>query len=329
MQTRAARKGGMVAHLMRDESVSACGRVMVLIPGGDGLRLCRSCARISGIGVRELNSTEFEWTEMEREFINTRRDAFSLFMLTDTVQDYENGAENSERRIALYRAAIEANKMAPTIVSSDPGNSFRPGNDGMIDPKNARKAKSVLTDNQKNALLRMDAFLNSLIHECRELEGKEPVELHAAGDDYFDKLTTRKKIDEAFNAFSTTIDRLKKTRDLLRADKRKEEKKAETKASALTHGDICVLDGEFYKVVKSERGFLYTTHWDGEAWDYDSGRGMLKRLTMDHKATAEQAAQFGHMFHRCVFCTRPLSREESEAVGYGPDCAEQRGLPWG
>lgn len=31
----------------------------------------------------------------------------------------------------------------------------------------------------------------------------------------------------------------------------------------------------------------------------------------------------------CRFCRRPLTDPESRALGYGPDCAAERGLPHG
>lgn len=44
---------------------------------------------------------------------------------------------------------------------------------------------------------------------------------------------------------------------------------------------------------------------------------------------AKVASQHGVATGRCSFCRRLLSTKESRAVGYGPDCAETHGLPWG
>jgi len=65
-----------------------------------------------------------------------------------------------------------------------------------------------------------------------------------------------------------------------------------------------------------------------------SGRG---ELTQDHldlldaieADPAKVASQHGVATGRCSFCRRLLSTKESRAVGYGPDCAETHGLPWG
>lgn len=58
-------------------------------------------------------------------------------------------------------------------------------------------------------------------------------------------------------------------------------------------------------------------------------RGMVYVLNDSTVATAELAARFGQLYGICCFCGRELSDERSIVVGYGPDCAAQRGLPWG
>jgi hypothetical protein len=177
--------------------------------------------------------------------------------------------------------------------------------------------------------MKMDAFQTSLIYQIRELQGKEFLELPPLDDAYFAKLDSRDKINKLFDLLSKSIDKLKAELYELKGKARKEENTKARVTSKLTHGDICFLDGEYFKVTESQRGYLYVTKWDGESWDYESGKGMLRKLSIANITTADQAAQFGHMYHRCVFCVRPLSRKESEDVGYGSDCAKQRGLPWG
>jgi hypothetical protein len=41
------------------------------------------------------------------------------------------------------------------------------------------------------------------------------------------------------------------------------------------------------------------------------------------------AASYGHTTGSCCFCGLELSTTESTAVGYGPVCADNYGLPWG
>jgi hypothetical protein len=108
--------------------------------------------------------------------------------------------------------------------------------------------------------------------------------------------------------------------------------KAEPKSARYIPEDgFYLVDDTFYKVVTSERtGRPSARMWDAEIekWEY-VGQRPFKFLTKDHVLGAEGAAKFGELFHRCVFCTKQLTREESEKVGYGPDCAEKHNLPWG
>lgn len=41
------------------------------------------------------------------------------------------------------------------------------------------------------------------------------------------------------------------------------------------------------------------------------------------------AAAYGQRFAHCCFCSKEIITNESLAVGYGPDCANNYGLPWG
>jgi len=96
----------------------------------------------------------------------------------------------------------------------------------------------------------------------------------------------------------------------------------------LVKGDVHVVNGEYYRVHQAQgSGNLYACKWDGTRFDYD--RGAISKLNPDNKITAEQAAEFGHMFERCCFCSTPIDTPESTEVGYGPVCASKHGLPWG
>lgn len=44
---------------------------------------------------------------------------------------------------------------------------------------------------------------------------------------------------------------------------------------------------------------------------------------------AAVASQHGVATGQCCFCNRLLSTKESRFVGYGPECADKFGLPWG
>jgi hypothetical protein len=54
--------------------------------------------------------------------------------------------------------------------------------------------------------------------------------------------------------------------------------------------------------------------------------GLLAVLANDPAGTA---AAYGVATHHCCFCQKELTHPDSKAVGYGPDCAEHFGLPWG
>src|SRR3954471_13682548 len=115
---RATRKGGAVAHLMRTaDAPSVCGRVMVLIPGGEGLRLCRTCARITGVQM-DIDTREFpglpvvsDWTDIEQTFIKGANDSFSLGMCREVLAQYESNPGEYDtprmlRHVAMMYAAL-------------------------------------------------------------------------------------------------------------------------------------------------------------------------------------------------------------------------------
>jgi hypothetical protein len=52
-------------------------------------------------------------------------------------------------------------------------------------------------------------------------------------------------------------------------------------------------------------------------------------LTTFNADPAAAAAHYGHGTNHCCFCRRELTDERSVSVGYGPQCADKFGLPWG
>jgi hypothetical protein len=99
----------------------------------------------------------------------------------------------------------------------------------------------------------------------------------------------------------------------------------------LEHGRVyAAADGTFIKVTESKAGNLYgkLLDEDGKFTNYE--KGLLSRIA--RHLTAEEAAAFGHLHKRCVFCSHNLSDEgdnRSVQVGYGETCAGNYGLPWG
>ena len=72
---------------------------------------------------------------------------------------------------------------------------------------------------------------------------------------------------------------------------------------------------------------------DGQ-WFPASDATMIKdelaaMLTELAKSPARVAAEYGKISGHCCFCMSPLTDAKSTAVGYGPKCAAQWGLPWG
>lgn len=57
-----------------------------------------------------------------------------------------------------------------------------------------------------------------------------------------------------------------------------------------------------------------------------SVQALLVCLSANPAATA---AEYGQLTGRCCFCNHKLTAGESTEVGYGPDCADHYGLPWG
>lgn len=90
------------------------------------------------------------------------------------------------------------------------------------------------------------------------------------------------------------------------------------------------MDGQFYKVQTSRgSGRNYSMLWDGERWDYESGKRAYRSLTAAMALSAEDAKAFGDQYHACIFCAQELTDQRSIDAGYGPTCAGNRGLPWG
>jgi hypothetical protein len=72
------------------------------------------------------------------------------------------------------------------------------------------------------------------------------------------------------------------------------------------------------------------------AGDFEVGRDgpgrteeLVKLLSALAANPAKVAAEFGHITGHCAFCGLTLKTDNSVTVGYGPDCAETYGMPWG
>lgn len=353
--TRGHRKGGNVAHLLRSvDAASVCGRVMVYVPGGEGLRLCKTCARITGVQA-EIDTRAFpeipelstlpalapEWEAIEREWMRNA-DSFTMGNARDVLTQYMNNPSEYDltdahtvRLLAKYRAYLKLHTGADFL---DPTDTVAPslnrgGGDGMVNRNSKSVAKSRgATANQRGALLRMAAFADSLFSQLLAAQGKEDTHPNAMverySDEFFDGLTTRASIDKEFTSTSALIDRLK-----IELEKAKQEarKNAPATATRTVAQDGYYVHGDTFVCVKWNRAKTgqYATVWDGSGWEYDGSES--RKLVADVKAgklalmTPEDAKRFGDLYGVCFKCSRTLTDPESIAQGYGPVCAGKMG----
>lgn len=100
------------------------------------------------------------------------------------------------------------------------------------------------------------------------------------------------------------------------------------------HGFYKVGD-EYFKVQEARNGSgrcyakVLVGNTETEKGYWDIARGLVYRLTEADELSAEEAAKFGQLYGTCIFCWKDLTDERSIEVGYGPICANNRGLPWG
>lgn len=352
--TRGHRKGGMVAHLLRtSDAPSVCGRLMAYVPGGEGLRLCRTCAKITGVQL-DIDTQAFpeipelstlpalapEWAAMEREWMRNAdsftmgnaRDVLTQYM--DNPSEYNMSDAGTVRLLAKYRAYIKLHTGADFL---DPKDTVTPSTqrthgDGMVNrnSKSVAKTSGVMTDNQFNALVKMGAWIEDMQTEIAALKGEEFTPIGRAEfitenrEDF-----TRKEIKALFDNMSPKIDALKTELYALRNAKRTEERKTEAKSNPAEDGYY--VHGDTFVCVKWNRAGTgqYATVWDGSSWEYDSRES--RKLVADVKAgklnmmTPEDAKRFGDLYGTCFKCSRTLTDPVSIAQGYGPVCAGRMG----
>lgn len=355
---RANRKGGNVAHLLRAvDAPSVCGRVMVYVPGGEGLRLCKTCTRITGVAmdidtvafpeIPELSSLPAlapEWEAIEREWLRNAdsftmgnaRDVLTQYM--DNPSEYDMTNAHTVRMLAKYRAYLKLHTGADFL---DPTDTVAPSKDngnrngGMVNPNSKSVARSKgATPNQRAALMRQAAFVDSLFSQLFEIQGKSDDGATQTAryekDGFFDSLT-RDQIDKEFKGNSALIDRLK-----LEIEKAKQEARknapATVKVPAADEGYF--IYGDTFLCVKSNRAGTgqYATVWshDSESWEYDRGQSYkLMRDAREGKfprVTPEAAASFGELYGRCMRCSRKLTDANSIAEAMGKVCAGKMGF---
>lgn len=104
--------------------------------------------------------------------------------------------------------------------------------------------------------------------------------------------------------------------------------KDEMRVDALTVdiNGVYMINGEYFKIRRLKET-AYAVKHTADGWVYSPQS--VKGIRATDALTADEAARFGKTHAHCVYCYRPLTDERSLHVGYGPDCAERVGLPWG
>lgn len=94
------------------------------------------------------------------------------------------------------------------------------------------------------------------------------------------------------------------------------------KATSANHGSLYVKAGSLY---------LGKISREGEFSPSRDARNLpvAEALTKFAADPAAAAAAFARETKRCCFCSLRLEHPASVKVGYGPDCADNHGLPWG
>jgi hypothetical protein len=329
-----ARKGGAVRHYGHTAEHTFCGRYMV--PGlGESLRDCKSCVRVGklvGQGASELELLAAQRymgsVDKVREVVAKPLTSMRRVYLREILSDTDSGLDESAR--ALYTLWLEyaPNGGVGTGMWADPKRVAGKGGSGLVDPKNAKPARTItLTVNQEMALIKMSKYENALIADIRAMEGKECPELPLID---LSGIQTRKDIDKLFTALSTSIDKLKAMQAELKRNAPKDAPAKPESMGEMRKGGVYELNGDLYRYAIAQRsGYAYALKWNGSEWDYEAGRGVVRKLTPDMAISAERASEFGHTHHCCVFCSRPLNDPRSEDAGYGSTCADNYGLPWG
>lgn len=84
------------------------------------------------------------------------------------------------------------------------------------------------------------------------------------------------------------------------------------------------VDGVAYKVKRAVygSGHLYACPWDEEAQGFGEKEvGAIRKIRASHRMTLEEAGPYGLAMSACAHCGRPLTDENSIALGLGPICA--------
>ena len=102
-------------------------------------------------------------------------------------------------------------------------------------------------------------------------------------------------------------------------------------AKSKTPGDLAVSNGAefnsqdniYYGRISQDGKWFANSRCQGNVF---AVQGLLERLANDPVGVA---TEYGKLTGNCCFCDKKLTDPQSTAVGYGPICADNWGLPWG
>lgn len=333
--------GGAVLHVIKATNafgmvISACGRV--IIPGESDSRLCKTCVRVTGY-VRSVAQCEaeklIESCASDHRHVNPnewtarKHTPTQLGMFRDVIADWENGQDNDACWIGTLALIVKDPKLTQDIKTAEL--SKRQGgsnNGGMIDPKNAKPARTPFAGTQPQREL-----IESLVRQIDEINAEIYPTVSSLAADYteeqFASLNTRAKVKQDIDDLFKILGILKSKRTQKRAESRKSETDKVVKAREWRRNQVYVIDGVFHRVhISQSTGRPYTQSWNADEWVYQ-GQKFLSRCTDETVCTAEQAKAWAHEHDSCVFCHKPLDDQRSREAGYGSTCADNNGLPWG
>jgi hypothetical protein len=89
----------------------------------------------------------------------------------------------------------------------------------------------------------------------------------------------------------------------------------------VTEEGFYLLDNEAYRVQRTKDGQrFYAKKATATGWDYESGKGIVFRLSPEMIMSPADIARFGVEHQFCINCSTPLERLDSQHIGIGPDC---------
>lgn len=339
---------GAVAHVVKGVGtfglpVSYCGRWVTAGECQD-TRLCRTCVRIGKVvEVKPIETNEARqliagcqcWRAVHmtpEAFVTGRLNgekftAFEISMFRDVVEDFTNGMDNDACWVGTCAILVKDPKLTQEIKPVESKRSMPKGGGNVIDPKNARPARTPFAGSPKQREL-----ISSLIRQIDEINAEIYPNVKPLADGYTEEfingLNTQAKVRKDIDGLFAILNILKEKAKTKRAEKRVEENKINP-----AEDGFYVL-GDTFVTVKWNRAKTgqYATVWshDTESWEYDGRKSYA--LIQDAKAgklarvTEEDAARFGELYGRCMRCSRTLTDPNSILESMGKTCRSKMGF---